>query len=395
MKKNEYVEELLGISNSQKQDDVCISVYIQKVKETNEQLKNRLKPSLNALLKQNTSNKDVTDFHKEIVEVIISSVELDDDNADGYAIFACTNTDALAKNKQDELLQYIKVVPLYSLPHESSFIGNTFDLTQLLFPVRPQSAAFALDITRDRANLYLFDKHECTHIHTFETEIMPEQATEYSEKQGTGVVHGNGEDKIERRHLEENKYLLQQVKEVLTQMQEQVQDVGYVVVAYTSQFYTIISDFVDSLQKDVQPAVVLTLQKNIKDAQELQTEVEELLQEHSGADKVQQYDRAQEAFTRFVLDASDILSAASQGGVQTLFLTLGQEIPGYITDNVVLSKEPLSEASVRCENILPTLVQRVIQTNGTIVSFGPETEDMPMMAALLRYDKENITRIKN
>ncbi len=394
MRNKSIIEELLTIVERKKETEVCISLYIPQSKSFDEKLENQLRPLISTLLDESGVENNSTSIVKSITAKITEKIVLEDDKADGYAVFALFDSSQVLDNDKDVVLQFVKVVALYSQVASEVFVGDTFNIIQLVNCLQMQPATFGLDVTRDRATLYLFDKHECTHIHTFETEVMPEKDAEYNEKQGaTGIIHGTGQNKIERRHEEENKYLLHQLKNVFTQMEDQVQSVGYIVVAYTSQFTAIIDPFIEELKTLVQPAEVLTLPKNVRDAQELQQEAEKLLSQHKIVALQEKYKAAAEDFARFSDDPKVIFDAASQGSIQTLFLRSKEILPGYATLSHQFSETQSDESFTYYENIIPLVVAHVCRTNGEI-SVLTEQTDAPAIAALFRYEKDKIT-IKN
>lgn len=394
MKNNSKIDELIRIAETKKETELCVSIFIPQTKSFDNNFENQLRPHVATFLDESGLKDADNSIVRSVTSKIADNVKLEDNKAEGYAVFILFDSSQKLENKKDVELQFIKVSSLYSQVDSGVFVGDTFNMIPLINCLQMQPASFGLDLTRDRATLYLFDKHESTHLHTFETEVMPEKDAEYNEMQGaTGIFHGTGQNKIERRHEEENKHLLHQLKNVFTQMQDQVQGVGYIVVAYTSQFTAIIDPFIEELRTLVQPAEVLALPKNVRDAEELQQEAENLLHQHKIVTLQEKYTLAAEAFARFSDDQNSIFDAASQGSIQTLFLRSNETVSGYATPSHQFSESQSDESSIYYENILPLLVAHVCRTNGEVVVLAQE--DVPLMAALLRYDKTKVASVSN
>lgn len=393
---NDSISDLLTIAENKKEDEVCYSLYIERSNTFNTQLEQHLRPLILNVLKENTNTDTVNFFNKSVADSIVETKEEFPENATGYGIFFVVNPQLTVSNKSDDVVSAIKVVPMYSngiVP--ASYYGETFDITPLLYSYKAEQKSYILHISRDRTDFFLLDKQECTHIQTFETEVAPNKEYEYNEKQGaTGIVHGTGQDKIERRVVEENKYLLTQVSEFLIKMAEMITAVGKLTVVYTTQFMDSIDSFVDNLDKKLGSTKILTLQKNIQAGNELQQEVETLVTEHDVLERSLAYHEASEMYNRFSLDTDVIFAAASNAGIQTLFITLNQSLDGYVTDKVLFTKAAVSEKSRYVENILPLLVIRVWQTSGEVIAYGPDQDDKPLIAVLTRYDKEQIVAME-
>lgn len=258
------------------------------------------------------------------------------------------------KNLDDNLVSFIQVVPLFTLPskNSSAFIGKYFDLIGLLDNLNYDKPRLVVDIHQDNASLYEFSQLQLKQLSKVENsyEKFPERE-EYLDQ-------GKGNNSNRKDFNYEEDYLHQFLKDDLTKSIAQYTDqYKSIILVCPEQYGLQISKFSDGLGSHFSEIKTLFITTD-KTPDLLPDTINTMVNEEIENSKNDISKELNSTSNNFETDLQVILEAAQNGRVEALYVA-----PDYHTPGFVEVQEDHGEDGEE----LKTVDGKVLQTNEAVL----------------------------
>lgn len=365
-------------------DELCLSVYYPNPNTHTAEFADRIKAYTQDVLK---SYEDVVKgVRTALANEIAAQVREYKNIKQGVALFVrFKNTSS--NFRANELTVFMFFLP--TPPVEEGYVGQTYDLDQLLWSSYTATEGLLLTIQADNAVLYTINDADIEKVREFENEFLISGEKEYLQKvspmvrnKDQGIYHGTGEANIQRKKEEHYKRFLQTVLNEIAAADTPENSSAYLALVYTSNFETFIEQETRQAATQLTILPIASVEQDPRKMHE--TAISKILayKQHVKRDLLKQ---AQEAHAKYAKGWFEVAEASREGKIKNLFITATASQTGYVVDNelVYLMAQPDSR---KVKNIGPWLVRSVINSSGKVWVF--QESSLPQngeIAAELRY----------
>ena len=375
----DLVERLLATTDAELQpNDFLLSVYYPNRNYNRDQFKQRVRSYVIEHCRNSAHLSGHTDIHQLLGNKIEESIETTspENIAQGIALFMTV----IAESHHCEL----EIVPLPFPPYKSCSIGKIYNVDQLASVSQQAAVGLVIYLNRNYSELFLLENDDLTKLIHVENKVQDKDANKFTEKQASPTIYpGVGENRMQQRHHEENKSMLNDVKKYITDNYENFSYLPYIVVMYTSQMAEIAEEFLDDIGQVFNSAEPLAISKNPTTQDDICVASVAAIRERVQMRPNDLLDAAQELPAKYTDDLEDVITAAREGRIRRLFLKPNLAEAGYTNGEGLVSTTSL-EDTWAVDNVIPLVVKQVVQTSAEVLILDPE-DPTPTVAAELRY----------
>lgn len=334
--------------------EFLVSIYVPNSNKGTKQMAYIARTEAQVALRDNLKTKYLTRFHSEFADSIENEVNKLKDHKQGIAVFAKFIPD------REPLQENIIAVPLPREPEQTRYVGDTYDVTQLLLATEANPQTLVLNIHRDHADIYLLEKGEFTPTASVDNLFAinkdnKEYRQRYNVAGGQTIHHGSGSGTIEKRLDQENLRFINDIEMAVPQLSPlRKKSLANIIIFYSNQFEDHMEEFTETLRKKFNNVTIKTIQKNITSDKEIEKLAKEETKEIADEFKDDLLQEAKETYTLYTEDWDSVRQATREKRIEKLFIN------------------PTKAA--------PDIVHQVLQSGGDVIVI-----DSPDVAAKLRY----------
>ncbi len=339
--------------------EFLVTIYVPNSKKTTKQIAYIAKTEAQVVLRDNLKTKHLTRYHNAFSEIIFKEVNKLKDHKQGVAVFAKFYLD------DEPSPENVIVTPLANRPKKSSYVGSIFDISQILLASEASSQTLVLNIHRKYSDIYILENDEFTPTASVENMFaVKKEPAEYKQQfnftGGHELHHGTGTRTIENRNDQENlRFLNDMVTATESLSPLRRNSLKNILIFYTSQFDNHIDRFSDELRRQFNNITVKSISKSITTPGQLEKLAREEINKISNEHKDSMLQQAKERHSLYTEDWDSVEQASKESRIENLF--------------------------IKVDNIVPKLVQRVIETGGKVILTSGFSKNIPPVAAQLRY----------
>jgi len=392
---SQYAQTLteLQLQQQQVQSDnslFCLSIYLpfnQQVKTSSELqvISTKFKSLVEIEVQKHFPLSEQKQLRLAIINIVSAASSSFDMTQEGVAVYAtfCKGKQFRGghqKNSDGNLIPFIQVVPLFTLPSPKSaaFAGKTFDLIPIIDNLNFDKPSLVVDIHEDEALLYefaqlrleLFDNIQNSYIK------FPERE-EYLDNRSPGFqgIHSNRKD----FNYDED-YLHQFLRDDLTKSLAKYTDkYKALIIVCPEQYQQQISHFNIGLNSHFSSVQTLNLTTD-KTSKLLFKHLSQYVKNQIEETRILTNKKFNNPSEVFHTDMLTILEAADKGQVKTLYVVPPYNTPGFVNeDEDLVQPTDLSKTDnqnmLKTKQILLDIVQKVIEFGGRVIPISSESLD--------------------
>lgn len=379
------LEKLMGVETEIKSDSYLLSFYFPLENLNRSDAERHVKSFVLEKLRSDEKLGGIGKLHQSITEAILGEVANTGELGNGLAGFM---NFTVGENFKDlKTTDTVRVFPLSRKPEKEFYLGNTFDLDQLIWLINSTTEAIVITLTRDGAGLYSLEGDKLYPIKELENEFIKEKEQEHLEEYTPSpsmgsIYHGNASEKMERSKGEENRRFAQQLVDTLKDDQVP-RDADLLIMFYSSSFSELIEKFEKEIKLKVPRSHPIFIQKNLTQEKQLIAESKRIFEENIKKLRKQSLDKARENYDRYVEGWNEVSKAANDRRIDTLYINPVVRKRGYVLDRELVYTRAVKD-SREVRNIGPWIVRNVVESDGKIVIMNEELLENEI-AARLRY----------
>ncbi len=365
--------------------NMLISLYLPLKEELlRPDIYTKVKSELLDAMRNDKKGKQFEDIHLDITEQVQETLDTIDEFYKGLAIFIGANATSAT-----EIIS-IKAAPLALEPKKQIFIGDVYDLDQLVWIDNYCPKALVTVLTKNGAQVY---KYENADIHLLEEKRNPyliSEPNEYREKfaptPNDKVLHGTGGKNTQRQKDKVSRKFVETMIEEITEKVSEDEEYKHCFVFHSANF----DEHKEMLQEKLSTQTSMTPileQKAIQSRNHLMTTTQKAINRFRTKTVKDTIEMAEANPGLYAQGWYEVTEASRQEKVRTLFITPESEKSGYILRNMgkrYVYTYPVKD-SHKVKNIAPWIVRNVLKRSGKVMTIpNPDVLDSEI-AALLRY----------
>jgi hypothetical protein len=366
-------------------EDILISAYIPIEEEIlRPNVYTKIKSLILDSLRSNSKASTYTDSHLEIIDYIKDTMDKVEDFHNGLAIFV-----RLSPSGSNNQIT-VKVVPLPKAPKQEVFIGEVYELDQLIWIDNYSPKTLVTVISKKGTQLYSYEDFDIELLEQLSNPYLISQPNEYREKfsptPSDKVLHGTGGKNTQRQKDKVSRKFAEKTVEKITEQTVKQAQYKYCIVFHTSNF----EEYKDMINEKITSETGLTpifSTDKVESQEELLERTQSTIDGYRKTlveDKIQ-YTKSNPGL--FAQGWYEVTEASRQGKIKTLFITPKQEKEGYLLEQrgeKYIYTYPVKN-SRKIPNIFPWIVRNVLKKSGTVMTIPQESALKKVPAALLRY----------
>ncbi len=380
------VQFLLNQVNENKNGTFFLTAYL-PISQDKKQAKIRknLKQSLKSLI-LTTFNDSEIEFHQKLPQKIVGKAEKKINKTEtlyaGIGLFC-------QFNKQEP--EKITISQFLKPPKEEIFIGQTYDLDQLIWIKNTAVQALILNINQQEADIYILGSNQLKKIYHQENEFLETKIKDlkgYIEKRNLNTagktIYGSGTRTAEDEEGLANQLFLNQITNFIREEQHLRTSFDHLVIFYTYPFNNLIDSLTEEsfIKTNFKPFLVT---ENTQTKKQIKNITRKNIDQYQKGQKLKALKTARENYQLLAEGWEEVIPAARKEKIATLFVPPVLEKEGYLDEQKYLWLKSKKGAK-QVKNIAPWLVKNVTESGGKVViikdnDYLNETE----VAAYLRY----------
>jgi hypothetical protein len=366
-------------------DNMLISLYLPLDEEIlRPDIYTKVKSELLDAMRSDKKAKQFEDLHLDITEQVQKTLDTVDEFYKGLAVFIRANATSAT-----EMIS-IKAAPLAFEPEKQIFIGDVYDLDQLIWIDNYSPKALVTVLTKNGAQIYKYDN---ANIHLLEEKRNPyliSEPNEYREKfsptPDDKVLHGTGGKNTQRQKDKVARKFVEMMIEEITDKTSEDEDYKHCFIFHSVNFDEYKKMIKEKLSTQSNMTPILE-QKAIQSRNHLTTVTQKAINRFRTKTVKDTIELAEANPGLYAKGWYEVTEASRQEKVRTLFITPKTEKSGYILENLdkrYVYTYPVKD-SHKVKNIAPWIVRNVLKRGGEIMTIPkPDVLDSEI-AALLRY----------
>jgi hypothetical protein len=387
--KNDYqnlVDYLLNQVNQEKDEDIYLTVYLPITQEDKQpKIRKRINQRLKSLILTAFNNSEL-DFHQKLPQKIVNEVEGKINKIEtfysGIGLFC-------QFNKQEQLK--VTISQFLKSPKEEIFIGQTYDLDQLIWIKNTAAQALILNINQKEGDIYVLSDDQLKKIHHQQNEFLEtkiKKLKEYVEQKNIGaagkMIYGSGTRTAEGEKKLANRLFLNQIISFIQEEKHLKNSFDHLVIFYTYPFNTLIDDLVEIsfIKTNFKPFLVT---ENTQTKKKIKDLTKKNIDQYQKKQKLEALKTARENYHLLAESWKEVIPAARKEKIDTLFVLPVVEKEGHLDNQKNLWLES-KKRTKKIKNVAPWLVKKVAESGGKVVLIeNNDYLNKVEVAAHLRY----------
>jgi hypothetical protein len=366
-------------------DSLVLSAYIPIEEEVlRPDIYTKVKSIILKHLRNNDKASQFSDKHLDFIENIKQTLDKVDDLHKGLAIFLRAEPGGLSTEVS------VKTVPLPQKPEKEVFIGEIYDLDQLIWIDNYSPKSIVTVLNNKSAQIYSYEDVDIELLGQKNNPYLISEPNEYREKFNPTptdqVTHGTGgkntqrqKDKVSRKFV---KMIINEIIEKITTEEK----FEYCILFHSSNFDQYEDMIVDRISTKTGLTPILS-PKNVDSQEELLKHTQKIINDFRTQTVEDVIKQAKSNPSLFAAGWYEVSEASRQGKIENLFITPDLKKPGYLLENDS-GQYVYSHAvkdSHKISNIGPWIVRNVLEKSGKILTIPDEDLLEDDIAAQLRY----------
>lgn len=391
-----FIKELLSKESLiNRENKYYLSFYMPLTEENKDDIKTYIKSKLLKALRKNEDLSDMTKLHERILDkvflVLSKGKSLDISN--GLGIFIEFNAYKQEKGRMDEIKDSnLHIVDFSRTPKEEIFIGNIYDIDQLIWMSNVHSEALILSVNENSADIYEMEGDLINRVKTYENDMATEEkefVRVYSPAGKLAATHGTGGNVIERRKDKALKIFFDNVVNKVKQEFFYGSAPEYFIIFYSSSYSGIVNSYMNESHVSDENTTTITIDKNIDNKEDILSISRKEIKKSYKSEKKDVFQLAQEEFPFYTEGWLEVTKAANKGKVSILFIKPTAKKEGYLEPEIEEVYTYPRKDSIQIPNVSPWVVRQVLNNGGKLIILrGKRHNNSPDVAAKLRYRKQ-------
>jgi hypothetical protein len=363
------------------EDTYLLTLYIDTYASDRSGIETKVKSFLKKGFLENKLLKDVNTLRNSIWDSIFQELNSIEYFKRGIAIFVKFTT----KNRGNIDIQ---IADLYMQPETEVYLGQEYDLDQLMWIDSMTKNSIVVNLAFNNANIYCLQGEEFDLVDSVKFELekdFKEYLQKYSPmKSGGTMYHGTGEVNKERQKVSFLKNFLSEVMQIVKKDYLRGENIDYVVIYHSSSF--------DSLSKDIEKEtkVVIGLEpiilsKNVEEESVLKKETDLAVRNAERVFKRERLELAKNNRNLYAEGWNEVCYTSRTGRIEELFMLLNSSQEGYLGEDGFVYTNSV-ENGQKINNIAPRLIKNTLEHGGKVYLFMEGDELLEeCVAAKLRF----------
>lgn len=340
-----------------------------------------------------------TRLHKNIIEKILGSFTpfVMKKLNQGIGVFIQFNDYKHESGRVDEIDDSkIEIVTFSRMPKRDVFVGNVYQLDQLIWMENIYSEAIVLNFSEKKCDIFEIESDQINKIDTLDNAFLKDEkefSRVYVPTGNIATTHSTGGNIKKRNHSEQNRSFVKEVVDYI--LSPEIKDLGYeyIVVIYSSSYSDFIKDILSGYKHQNGELITLMSDRNIDDLLEILKLVKSKIQEYQKTNKIDELEKARSNYSHYSEGWVETLSAVNMKKVSRLFIKPRIVKEGYLHPQTKLLYTYPKRGTIKIRNLAPWLVRMVKNSGGELVVLrGDRYKNLPEIAAELRYPKKRQNR---
>lgn len=367
---------------------ICISLYFDTEEYLNSDPTPLVNSAFNNLFESEPTLHDRNGLKSDLTNQILSLLKSPNFIDKGLAIF-------LSILLKDNVVEDLEVVHLHRAPHDNIFVGETYDIGQLVWIDGYAFNGFITSLHADEADIYKLEKENLILIDQLNnpyiaagSSLSVDPVNQSNDNEKIRVATSKDTPRkmnIERSRQDGLKKFYQQVEDKLIRLLLLEEDNPYLML-YLSQAYTFLGDDLMTLLKSKFPKTTLISENlNLDDEKEILEKSIETLKNHERERKINNVENARQNISLFIVGWKDVVEASRNRKIDTLFVNAGAKCEGYMESSEMIYIDPVEDCRP-ISDLLPWIIRNTIINGGMVEVFSePYSGLESAIAARLRY----------
>ncbi len=381
---DKIIDNLINKEDNKKK---FLSLYFPINDYTKKQAQKRISSLVEKGFKNNKSLNNLSNLHSKVADNLAQEfINLKAVNK-GVGIFAEFFVDTKNKGKKTEI-EDVEIVTFARSPKKKIFIGNIYDLDQLVWISNLEIDALVIDLHRKKCLIYLFEENDLELLTSIENEFIDFKEPETMYKPpilADKIFYSPGSNKVEKEKQKENRFFLNAILEEIQENKQLRQKFRYLLLFYSERY----SEFVNGFSKhsgikcSFKP---ITIKKHpgLQKKHKFEKIVLRKIRKYQKQKAKELFSLAKEDYLHYKEGWKDVLKAANKGKIEHLFIQPYVKKQGYFKNDLLyLNKQ---DKARKINNLGPWLVKSVIKKGGKIVIIKKDWfKEVPEVTAKLRF----------
>ncbi len=367
------------------QNEYYLSVYHPISDQNRNQIELYIKSFIQEALRNDPKLKKQTRLHNNIIEKILNKLEstVEPHLENGIGIFIKFNSSKQQHGRLDEIDNLVMdIISFPRAPKKEIYIGNVYNLEQLIWMENVFAEALALSFNEKECNMYTIEGNQIERVNSLlnqESQNEDEYNHIYAPQ---GTMNGNKKDDSLQIFVKD---ILQSLSSSLDLRKTSVE---YFVVFYSSPYASFIEEKITEYISSNGSVTPIFINKNIDNPNEILATVRKKIKELQKTTKKDSLDLAKEEYNEYCEGWLESTKALNMNQVSKLFIKAGAKKSGYLNPKTTLLYTYPKRNTVKVGSIVPWAIKSVIDKGGELVILrGDRYVNAPDVAVQLRYAK--------